>query len=271
MVTLLQTNLNNFRKGMVTLTQVIEELDAGLVIVAKPVIFDGDPRWIYSGEKKPKVGIFWRKVSKIHAPMQMIKNGAGYVLVRWNRIYVMGCYFSPNRTVGEFSKYLTRISTVIRNLKNVPLIIAGDFNARHGNWDSGDTNHFGKKFFDWIVNESLVILNNKDETTCRRYQGELVIDIMLVNSLAKKMVTQWRIEEDRRILSDHCVISMKISARTARDIFMQSSEKFPKWNYKKINIDFLTGFAESRVWGMESLGEFSAGTLASWISDVGIL
>jgi hypothetical protein len=162
---------------------------------------------------------------------------------------------------------LYRISAVIRNIKNSPIIIAGDFNARHGNWDSRDTNNFGKKLFDWLVVENFVVLNKKDETTCRRYQGESVIDLTLVNSQAKKMITQWRIEEDRPILSDHCVISMKINARIAKDIFIQNSEKFPKWNYKKIDIDFLTGYAECQVWGMGLLGEFSTMSLVDWISE----
>jgi hypothetical protein len=92
---------------MVTLAQVIEDLDAGLVIAAEPVIFYKDPRWWYSKEKRPKVGIYWRKLNKIHAPAQLIKNGADYVLVKWNKLYIMGCYFSPNRAADEFSRYVT--------------------------------------------------------------------------------------------------------------------------------------------------------------------
>jgi hypothetical protein len=141
MATILQTNANNSRLGSDTLMQVVKELQAGIVVVAEPHFNKNEnPCWFYSSEKRPTVGIFWNKIKDIFAPVQ-IKNGNGYVCVKWN-VYIVGCYFSPNRLIGEFARYLDSLQDVIDGIKNSPIIMMGDFNARHNSWDSRNSSAF---------------------------------------------------------------------------------------------------------------------------------
>lgn len=81
-------------------------------------------------------------------PIQLIRNGEGYVCVKWNELYIIGCYFSPNKTVDDFDCYLNVIYEVVNDLRNHPCIVMGDFNARHRNWDSKLTTGYGQRLFD---------------------------------------------------------------------------------------------------------------------------
>jgi hypothetical protein len=268
MVCIIHTNINNSRTGNDSLMQIVKELQAGIAVVSEP--YDtrkSNLNWIYSSDKKPTVGIYWSKVKDMFGPMQLVRKGEGYACVRWNGFYIMGCYFSPNKRVNEFKRYLSEIGLVIGSLRNYPLIIMGNFNARHKNWDSNAKTRqgYGQKLFDWSINMELAVMNRKDVTTCRRPQGQSVIDITLVNKHAANKVKEWKVEEEYPVISDHCTITMQLEDGVARRINKVINSNFPRWNYKKVDLDALQGFAESMVWGRERSREVSPNSLAEWL------
>jgi hypothetical protein len=117
------------------------------------------------------------------------------------------------------------------------------------------------------LNLNLVVINKKNVTTCKRYQGESVVDITMVNQYALDKVTSWRVEEEHPIVSDHCVISMQIINDTSKFRYKRIVNKFPRWNYKKVNVDFLQGSAECLVWGSGVSGDFLLNSLVKWMNS----
>jgi endonuclease/exonuclease/phosphatase family metal-dependent hydrolase len=107
-------------------------------------------------------------------------------------------------------------------MKGSPWIIMGDFNARHKNWDSKGNSITGQMLLDWSIDLNLNILNRKNATTCRRVQGESVVDITMVNSLAARLVLDWKLEEEYPIFSDHRVISLRTKERK-RNVYIRES------------------------------------------------
>lgn len=87
-------------------------------------------------------------MKNLFAPIQIIKSGKEYVCVKWNNVYIIRCYFSPNKVIGKFKRYLNILRDIINGIKNYPCIIMGDFNARHTNWDSKITTPSGQRLFD---------------------------------------------------------------------------------------------------------------------------
>jgi hypothetical protein len=165
----LSRTTNNSRAGNDSLMQIIKELQAGIAVVSEP-FFDkrrSNSSWIYSSEKKPTVGIYRNKIKDMFGPIQLIRKGEGYVCVRWNKVYIIGCYFSPNKLVSEFDCYLNGIGLIVNSLRKYPCMVMGDFNERHRNWDSNANMGRGyeQKLFDWSINMELAVINKKNVTT----------------------------------------------------------------------------------------------------------
>jgi len=58
-----------------------------------------------------------------------------FVSARLNGVYVISCYASPNRTAAEFYDFLQRVGDHVRTIGHgVPVIVAGDLNARSAVW-----------------------------------------------------------------------------------------------------------------------------------------
>lgn len=58
-----------------------------------------------------------------------------FVSARINGVHMFSCYASPNNTLADFTDLLQRMEDGIRGTEaGVPVLIAGDFNARTAVW-----------------------------------------------------------------------------------------------------------------------------------------
>jgi hypothetical protein len=76
-----------------------------------------------------------------------------------------------------------------------------------------------------------------------------------VNKNIASRVREWKVEEEYPVISDHCTISMQLEDDEAKKKNKKINNNFPRWNFKKVNIDMLR--AESMVWGMEKQRTFT--------------
>lgn len=114
-----------------SLHQNMEEFEAGLAVILEPWKIPEDSRWLSSAEVCPTIGILWHRVKFRHLPLQPLEIRLGYIGCRWNNTIILGCYFSPNRPVREFSTFLDNISIFLEKYRNSPCLVLDDFNARH--------------------------------------------------------------------------------------------------------------------------------------------
>nr|XP_027201524.1 uncharacterized protein LOC113795535 [Dermatophagoides pteronyssinus] len=121
-------------------------------------------------------------------------------------IIICNIYIRPNEICTEHIEF---IENIINKYRNTPLIISGDFNARHLLWHDKIINRNGTKIFDIIDKHNLIIHNNK-EKTCQTSNGNSIIDITLTNDHGCHIVQNWK-TTNLTSFSDHFTIVFDIS------------------------------------------------------------
>lgn len=67
-------------------------------------------------------------------------------------------------------------------------------------------------------------------------------------------------------MSDHCLIRIDLLDKSARKTSLALDRKFPKWNYKKLNADYMCAAAIFKSWVAGSLVSISACDNAEWMN-----
>lgn len=267
MARIIQLNTNHSGPAQDNLLHMMEEMDAGLAVVSEPHrIPEKDDRWFYSRENPPVSAILWRKCKGKFFPMQKLENGHGFCFVRWNNLIVGSCYNSRNVPIRNFNAFLDALHLVITGYGNVPILVLGDFNAHHVIWHRGATDARGKLLKEWMDNLGLFVLNTSAVATCSRVQGESVIDLCVVNTLASRRVYRVEVCPEIPTLSDHNLICIELIGAEAKARAVILDRKFPRWNFRKLDVDILNAFATARVWLQGSKMGPSATDRADWIN-----
>jgi len=55
-------------------------------------------------------------------------------VAHWGETVVVGVYFSPNRSLADFARYLDRVGVIVGRLLPGPVLIMGDVNAKAREW-----------------------------------------------------------------------------------------------------------------------------------------
>jgi len=261
MAPIIQVNVNHSSGAQDCAMKAIKDFDAGLAVICEPYRIPKDSSWVHSLEEYPKVAILWNRI-KHHLPMRVIERGFGYVAVSWNKIMIIEGYFSPNRDNREFESYCDSINLCISRHSGIcsGLLIIGDFNARHYLWDFRACNTRGNILRGFIENMNLCVLNDSRISTCIRWQGKSSVDVVFANKRALKRVSNWRTVKDYVTLSDHVLIMMDIDSVEAKAKFININKEFPKWSFKKLNVDLLKALAEGQVWSLKCFEKFNGQT-----------
>lgn len=97
----------------------------------------------------------------------------------------------------------------------------------------------------------LVILNRGKTDTCVRAQGTSIVDITLGTEAAMKIVKSWEVDGNEETLSDHKYIVIQIDRGESTNKYT-GGIKFPKWNVKKIDLDWYIASVVGGNWIIES-------------------
>lgn len=210
-----------------------------VAIVAEPYLIPTHPCWLVDEDNL--VAITWQLyIGPFHcAPLS---RGHGYVLVEYGDMVVVGCYISPAATVEELEKYLDEVQAHLLLYRSRPCIVAGDFNCKATQWGSAVTTAKGAILVDWVATQNLWVLNRGTVSTCVRWQGESIVDVMFDSPVIVRRLRRWYVADHIETLSDHNYILMELTATASTGVQQShiSSSILLRWSIKRLDTDLLT-------------------------------
>ena len=115
----------------------------------------------------------------------------------------------------------------LRSQLQSPVILMGDFNCHNGFWGASDTDDGGKVLGKFIIEEDLLLFNNKHHTYYRSNYSSL-LDLSLCDP-SVFMDFNCVVHENTHG-SDHSPIQLIYN-----DSNIEENERNPQWNFKKAN------------------------------------
>nr|XP_037872909.1 uncharacterized protein LOC119629797 [Bombyx mori] len=241
----LQANVNHSARAQDLLVHTMAEWFIDIAIVAEPYFVPPDREDSWAGDVDGSVAIVMRQSAAL-PPLGMVARGSGYVVVRVNETVVIGVYFSPNRSLAEFERFLGGLEALVHRFESRPVILAGDLNAKCTAWGSPRTDSRGEFLSEWAFATGLCLLNRGSVATCVRWNGESHVDVSFASPSAARRVRGWRVLEGAETLSDHRFVRFELSvstllnapdedARGEEELPRSAPRSFPRWALKRLN------------------------------------
>jgi len=205
MIRFLQINLNRNLAANQLVFQTAEEIEADVLLISEPAIRHGpEDKWCFSTDRMAAVAITQR------SPLVRHRQGAGvgFSWMSFGDLAVFSCYLRPGTTLQEYALFLGHVEDAIRQLGDVKLILAGDFNAWHTEWGSVVVNPRGSLLSDLAISLGLSLANTGSAPTFERGSASSIIDVTFVRGI---VVAEWHVLEAES-LSDHNYVSYAIAA-----------------------------------------------------------
>lgn len=203
----LQVNINHSRATQDLAIQKSLEDMVGVLCVSEPYNILERDAWFSDNTNRAAILGFPRFCNKI----KRVDQGDGFVAAKIEAGLIYSCYISPNSSREEYEQFLQNLSNSLTKQGRNPIIITGDFNAKHKAWGSKRENNRGQLVLEWIVQHKLIILNEGQIATCYRHNGESIIDLSLCTENISGNISNWRVHEDSETLSDHRYISFELN------------------------------------------------------------
>lgn len=173
------------------------------------------------------------------------------------------CYLSPNIPLEEYIDRLEAITRFGGDQGDVPIIIAGDFNARSVVWGDVVNNRREELVYEMAAVLDLRLLNVGAEPTCYRLQGRSVIDLTWASPSMLARVNDWRISQ-YDTFSDHVYIHFEVRDRVPREPGMVGPIGLG-WSSKNFSRDQFAASLETACWADAGLAHRSPTEAARWI------
>ena len=206
-----QANLNHCGAAQDLLAQTLIETKAGLAIVSEPYErrIRQQSGWYCSLDGLAAIGL--PDPATCPAVTHVVA-GVGFVSVRLGgKVAVLSCYFSPNRPLCEYERYLSSLEEILRQTPSgVEKLVAGDFNAKSWSWGSSLTDGRGEMLEAFADHLGLVLLNLGNTFTCVRGGGGSVVDVTFASRQLARHVHNWRVDTLAESLSDHRYIRYSV-------------------------------------------------------------
>lgn len=136
--------------------------------------------------------------------------GFRWVEVQGYRFY--SCYWTPNCNLAAYSDFLLQLERSVRT-SSVPVVIAGDFNAKSRTWGNPRDDARGTLLADLVAALDATVCNDGQSPTFVRNQSKSYIDVSFVSSRILGLVKNWTVREDES-LSLHRYISFEVDGQT---------------------------------------------------------
>jgi len=205
MIKFLQINLNTNLAANYLAFQTSEETEVDVLIVSEPAIRHGpEDRWCFSTDRKAAVAITQR------SSLVRLRQGAGvgFSWMSFGDLAVFSCYWRPGTTLQEYALFLGHIEDAIRQLGDVKVILAGDFNAWNTEWGSVVVNPRGSLLSEFATSLGLTLANTGSAPTFVRGTATSLIDVTFYRGV---VLAEWQVR-DAETLSDHNYVSFEIAA-----------------------------------------------------------
>lgn len=111
---ILQTNINHSARAQDLLMQTMAEWGIGVSIVAEPYLVLRD-RNGWAGDNNNTIAIIKgdSNVESYTIPFAVIGRGDGCVAVKWGELVIIGIYFSPNKSLALFERFLDQVESMV--------------------------------------------------------------------------------------------------------------------------------------------------------------
>lgn len=183
MPAIIQANLNRSRAAQDLLLQVVAERGIGAALLSEPHSLPPSyPTW--AGSTDGLAALYWLP-NYCHGVCRPVAKGTGFVGVRLGEETYFSIYFSPNRPIVAFERFLSRLEAAVRSHLPGRVIVAGDFNAGSPMWGSARANPRGRALERWAAGMGLVCLNRSSEPTCVRSRGASFVDVSWASQAAQ--------------------------------------------------------------------------------------
>ena len=160
------------------------------------------------------------------------KGNVEYITIKINtknlKELIICSYYSPKGIVYE------QLFEKLENISN-NLLIMGDFNAKHVNLGSEETNHYGNKLIDILNYCNLFVVQNNNHTRYDSVRDKMdTIDYIIISPTLIANISGANSELD--IPSDHCTMTVTLKSEKIRSEDRNISLKlYHKANWSKIN------------------------------------
>lgn len=184
--------------------------------------------------------IYW-KPTDLEYQCNLISQRSKHVIVQYGNVYLTSCYTSPNCTLVEYAKFLDKLEHDINRLIGNKVLICGDFNSNSEYWSNGITNPKGELVEEWAATHGLILINTGTTPTCVRPQGNSVVDLTWATPTMADHISNWWVDTDTLILSDHRYVQIQIGRGTLytkkKKVQSIMSTKYPRWSWSKMDTD----------------------------------
>ncbi|XP_037292554.1 uncharacterized protein LOC119188793 [Manduca sexta] len=126
-------NINHCARAQDLLLQSMARWSINIAVVSEPYFVPPRNDWVEDLSGSVAIIASAAAGTLTH---ERVKRGQGCVAARFGGIVVVGCYFSPSRTLAEFHNSLRELSDVVVEYGSLPVVVLGDFNAKSQAWGS---------------------------------------------------------------------------------------------------------------------------------------
>ncbi|XP_047993927.1 uncharacterized protein LOC125232342 [Leguminivora glycinivorella] len=244
----IQANINHCAAAQDLLLQSMVEWDIKAAVVSEPYFIPNRDDWVSDQDKT--VAIIVPALAGSLAIENSVR-GSGFVMAVTGGLGIIGIYFSPNRALAEFERMLTEVGALIGQMSPIPVLVAGDFNAKSTAWGSPATDIRGEVLEEWAISQGLTVLNTGSESTCVRPQGESIVDVTFASNALACRVRHWRVETGVETLSDHRYIQFEVATvpATPRQNRPAAGDS-PRWVLSKLDRQLAKEAAIVESWGL---------------------
>lgn len=214
MISFVQTNQNHCREAQDMLLQFVAEQGVEVALVSDPYAIPQDSSsWIASsGSRRAAI---WIAGDGIAAAC--VLRDPEFVSARLNGVQMFSCYASPNKTLPEFANFLQRLEDAVRSIEpGVPVLIAGDLNARSAAWGDWYQDSRGEDLSCLFDSLGLQVLNEGSKPTFVGRGRGSIVDLTAVSESIVRRVHGWRVRDDIENMSDHQYITFSLRDSVVR-------------------------------------------------------
>lgn len=231
MTRFLQINLNHCKSAQQLLLQ--QAINSDVIIISEQHI--SLPSWYNDNRGVCAIGLRNGVV-----PDEVGTPGQGYVWIRLNGIRIYSCYISPNIHITEFETFLSDLERSIRS-GDGEIIVAGDFNAKHSDWDPVHNERRGELLSTWLAALGLYVCNRGVAATYERDGSASVVDVTLASASIVPRIQNWHVL-DEESYSDHNYIGFTMLQQKPDT----NNTIVNGWAWRKIDYDKIHQFLDTQ-------------------------
>jgi ribonuclease HI len=166
------------------------------------------------------------------------------VILQINDTIIMNIYQEPNSTT-----IIDNFHSIISPYTNKPIIIAGDYNARHTHWDKKN-NKQGLALVPIMEDLNLSLTNEPHQPTFDHFNGSgsSTIDLVLINDRASSLLISTSVADDELdVQSDHRPVIIQSAKAAKMKPFIKIVRNWKKTDWENLELELSNNLQEAVV------------------------